>query len=88
MPTISRFYGITIIMYYREGLNEDPHFHVKYAEYNAKISIQDLRIMKSKLPPRALGLVIEWASKHQEELMDNWKKIVNRESLEKIEPLK
>lgn len=54
MPTISRFFGILIIMYYREGFNEDPHFHVKYGEYDAKISISDFRLMKGKLPPRAL----------------------------------
>ncbi len=54
MPTISRFYGMLIVMYYREGFNEKPHFHVKYNEFEAKISINDFSILKGNLPTHAL----------------------------------
>ena len=47
MPTISRFYGMLVIMYYREGFNEEPHFHVRYNEYDAKFRIEDLEIINS-----------------------------------------
>ncbi len=87
MPTISRFYGLLIIMYFREGLNEAPHFHVRYNEYDAKISINELSIMKGDLPRHALGLVKEWAGMHKDELMENWERIKRGESLKKIEPL-
>lgn len=42
-----------------------PHFHARYAEYNAKIDINNLTIIEGSLPARALGLVIEWASQHK-----------------------
>jgi hypothetical protein len=38
----------------------------------AQISIRDLGILEGYLPPKALGLVAEWASIHNEELMANW----------------
>lgn len=87
MPTISRFFGILIIMYFREGFNEEPHFHVRYNEFDAKISIKNFSILKGKLPPRAIGLVTEWASLHQDELLENWERIKIGEPLSKIEPL-
>ena len=87
MPTVSRFFGIIVIMFYREGLNEQPHFHVRYSEYKAKISIKNLSIIKGKLPPRVLGFVMEWASLHQNELIKNWNRIENHQPLIKIAPL-
>jgi len=62
MPKISVFFGIVISMFYDD--HNPPHFHVKYGEYNAQISIKYLNVIEGKLPSRALGLVIEWASVH------------------------
>ena len=63
-----------------------PHFHVKYGEYRASINIKDGTI-KGNLPRRALNLVFEWLDLHQEELLDNWRRIENRQTLLNIEPL-
>ena len=57
MPEISRFFGIIIFMYFDE--HNPPHFHVKYNEARAVLSISDLRVMEGKLPRRALSLVLE-----------------------------
>jgi hypothetical protein len=72
-------------MFYDE--HNPPHFHAAYGEYNAEIAINDLNVLVGKLPSRALGLVIEWASMHQTELLDNWKRIENGQTIEKIAPL-
>ncbi|MDR0864379.1 MAG: DUF4160 domain-containing protein [Candidatus Symbiothrix sp.] len=85
MPEISNFYGIVISMLFNE--HNPPHFHVRYGEYRAQITIQD-GIVQGILPRRALNLVFEWLDLHRDELMDNWGKIENREPLDKIEPLK
>ena len=85
MPSISRFFGIKIYMHYDD--HNPPHFHVKYNEFNALIDINDLKIMRGKLPPRVMGMIIEWANMHQNELIENWKRIEKHESLEKIDPL-
>jgi hypothetical protein len=85
MPQISFFLGIIIKMYYRE--HNPPHFHADYGEHKATIDIQKLELWNGYLPPRVLGLVIEWAALHQKELMDNWEKAQNQERLNTIEPL-
>ena len=72
MPEICRFYGIVIKMYFAD--HAPPHFHAEYAEAEAKIAIDSLAVISGKLPPRAMGLVAEWASLHQPELQTLWDK--------------
>lgn len=85
MPEISRFLGIVIAMYYKD--HNPPHFHVRYNEYKATISIEELALLDGKLPPKVLGLVIEWASIHQEELREDWQLAEKFAELKKIPPL-
>lgn len=85
MPEISRFLGIVIAMYYKEHV--PPHFHAKYGDQRASFSIQDLRLIEGKLPPRIVSLVLEWAFQHREELMENWGRVERKVDLQEIEPL-
>ncbi len=86
MPEISRFFGIIIAMFHRE--HYPPHFHARYGSYMASIRIEDLAVVEGYLPPRALGLVMEWAYMHKEELLNDWKLAMERKPLLPIEPLK
>ena len=70
MPEVSRFLGIIISMYYND--HPPPHFHARYGNQKAIISIETLSLLEGKLSPRVLGLVIEWVSIHQGELLQNW----------------
>jgi hypothetical protein len=47
-------------MYYND--HEPPHFHVRYAGQKALIAIETLSLLRGDLPPRALGLITEWAA--------------------------
>ena len=85
MPEISRFYGIIIAMFWDE--HNPPHFHARYGSLNAALEIESLRLLDGRLPPRALGLVVEWASQHREELMADWEKARNQKPMGKIDPL-
>ena len=85
MPEISRFFGIIIAMFYDE--HAPPHFHARYGSDNAAIEIVSLRVLEGRLPSRALGLVVEWASLHQQELMMNWEAARSNQPLNKIQPL-
>lgn len=85
MPEISRFFGIVITMYYDE--HNPPHFHARYGSDGAVIEIASLRILEGKLPPRVIGLIVEWASQHQDELMINWDAARNDKPPLKIQPL-
>lgn len=86
MPEISKFYGISIYIYYND--HNPPHFHAIYGEYETIIEIENLSVLAGKLPARALGLVIEWASIYQDELKKVWNQARSFQKLDKIEPLK
>jgi len=85
VPEISRFFGIIVTMYYNE--HPPPHFHVRYGEQKALVGIESLTTFEGRLTPRALGLVIEWAAAHQDELTENWNLARLEEPLNKIAPL-
>lgn len=85
MPKISEFFGITIYMYYRE--HPPPHFHAMYGGAEVVIGIADLSVLEGKLTPRALGLVIEWAGRHQDELENAWERARAHQPPGTIEPL-
>jgi len=85
MPELSRFYGIVIRMNY--GDHPPPHFHAIYGSYKAVLEIETLAVIDGHLPPRARGLVIEWATIHQEELRKAFLKAESLEAPDKIQPL-
>ena len=85
MPEISRFYGIIISMYYDD--HNPPHFHARYGKDKAVIEIASIRLLEGRIPPRVLGLIVEWTVQHQLELMDNWNTIQNDKPPRKIRPL-
>jgi hypothetical protein len=86
MPTISRFMGITITMYFDD--HAPPHFHARAAEHNAKIRIDNLEVIDSDLRRRELRFVLAWAEIHTEELDSNWRRAREGATLEMIEPLR
>jgi hypothetical protein len=85
MPEISRFFGIIIRMYF--GDHPPPHFHAEYGGKRVKIEIATLAVIDGELPPRALGLVTEWAALHHDELFELWRLASANQPLHKIRPL-
>ncbi len=85
MPEISRFFGIVIKMFFDD--HNPPHFHAEYNNDAALIDINNLSVFSGSLPPRVMGLVIEWATIHRQELLADWEKAQAQQSLQKISPL-
>jgi hypothetical protein len=85
MPEISRFFGIVIQMYWDD--HNPPHFHAFYGSDEALIDIRRISLFAGRLSPRAMGLVIEWATLHQNELLADWDRAQQQEPLLKIDPL-
>jgi len=85
LPEISRFLGIIIAMYYND--HAPPHFHAKYGDFEAVISIETGEVVDGRLPPRVLGLVHEWREYHKAELSEDWNLARERKALKRIEPL-
>ncbi len=86
MPEICRFFGIVIKMYFDD--HPPPHFHAEYDEYKAVFEAHTLVAVGGYLPPRVMGMVVEWASEHREELLDLWQRAASRQPLHKLPPLK
>ncbi len=72
MPVLARFYGIVIRMYYAQSEHNPPHIHALYGDDMAAISIQTKEVMDGHLPPKALSMVQEWITIHQEDLLHIW----------------
>jgi len=53
----------------------------------AEIAIETLAVIAGRLPPRVLGLVMEWAALHRSELMEDWDLARRQADLKKIAPL-
>jgi hypothetical protein len=85
VPEISRFFGIVVKMFFED--HNPPHFHAEYGDLVASIDIRTLAVFSGRLPPRVLGLVIEWATLHQQELLDDWESARAQQALRKIAPL-
>ncbi len=85
MPVISRFYGISILMFFQD--HHPPHFHAKYEGQLGVFSIDGCRLIAGKLPPRATRLIKEWSKMHEKELMIDWNIAQKDGKLKTIEPL-
>ena len=86
MPIISRFYGIAIMMFFKD--HHPPYFHAKYEGQLAVYTIKNCRLIAGKLPARATRLVKEWAKVHETELMKDWRIAQKEGRLKAIEPLR
>jgi hypothetical protein len=85
MPTISRFYGITIAIYFND--HAPPHFHARYAEHEVQIRIADGAVMEGALPPRAMGLVRKWYRRYNVEIARSWEQAQRTGVAERVPPL-
>ena len=85
MPEISRFFGVIIAMFYND--HGPPHFHARYSGERALIGLETLSVLEGRLPPRVLGFVVEWATLHREELLENWELARRDQPLRAIPPL-
>ena len=58
MPTISMFYGILVLMYFRDNQRHNlPHVHVRYQGQEAVIAIEEGKVLEGSLPSRQLRMV-------------------------------
>jgi hypothetical protein len=85
VPRISQFYGISVYMYFDD--HAPPHIHAIYGDTEAAVSLSDGSILAGDLPRRAAKLTLEWMKLHEAELMDNWRRAVDRRPLRPINPL-
>ena len=85
MPELCRFFGIIIRMYVDDHF--PAHFHAYYNEHEILVDIYNFSIIAGSFPPKAMGLVMEWATMHKHELLENWELARGKKHTYKIEPL-
>lgn len=51
------------------------------------VAIEGPAVLSGSLPPRALGMVLEWAAQHRDDLRDNWERLRRAEAPRRIQPL-
>jgi hypothetical protein len=88
MPELSRFFGIIIRMYMEAGVQHNKaHFHAYYQDSVAVYSFEPIELVSGELPKRQQRMVEAWAELHQEELMENWRRLQSGQSPRAIAPL-
>jgi hypothetical protein len=82
MPTVAIVEGVKIQFFAVE--HPPPHFHAVIAEHRAQIDIRSLQVLRGRLPPAKLAVVIAWAEGRREALMDAWNAAVGKQKPEKV----
>jgi hypothetical protein len=70
MPIISVFFGIVIRINF--GDHAPPHLHAEYQGDEALFDLRTREVIAGGLPRVARRLVVEWMSRHPNDLMRNW----------------
>lgn len=85
MPTVAVVFGMAILFYYED--HEPPHFHVRAANFKAKISLGDLSVseVSGQMRPQDFARLREWAGQHRPELYENWIRARQRKPVIRIE---
>lgn len=83
MPTLARFYGIVIRMYFQQSEHNPPHIHAIYGEDTAAFDIRTKKILDGQFPKRAAELVEEWIDINRNELLTMWE----TQEFKKLDPL-
>ena len=53
----------------------------------AIVEIETLRVLGGRLGPRVMGLMVEWALQHRDELLEDWRLARESAPLNRIAPL-
>ncbi len=85
MPYVSMFFGIIIRMFYNE--HNPPHFHAEYQGAEGTFNFDGELLQGNIKSITALKLIKEWAVLRNMELEENWKNIIEKAPINKIEPL-
>ena len=72
-------------MFYNDHL--PPHFHAEYGNDESVYEIATLEVSRGRLPRRCHAMVVEWATLHRFELLENWERAQQQVPLVEIEPL-
>jgi len=82
VPVISRFYGITIRMFYND--HAPPHFHAVHGEHELLVGIDPVVVIRGAASKRVESMVLEWGALHQ---LENCRRGRRTDPMTPIDPL-
>ncbi|MGD0058893.1 MAG: DUF4160 domain-containing protein [Verrucomicrobiia bacterium] len=89
MAVICMFYGVIVSLYYMDkDKHKRPHFHARYQEHEAVLSIPEGKVLGGALPGNKMKLVQAWIEIHRDELLADWDLAEQGQPVFKIEPLR
>ena len=68
MPIISRFFGITIKIHWKD--HNPPHFHALYEKYRATFDIRTGNKIEGRFPKTGEKIIREWAKQYRREILE------------------
>ena len=63
------------------------HFHAFYGDEEMVVGLQPVRMIRGDAPARARAMVLEWASRHRNELLIDWNRCKTSQIPHGIAPL-
>ncbi|MGN0077412.1 MAG: DUF4160 domain-containing protein [Coriobacteriales bacterium] len=72
MPTLARFRGITVRMFYLAAEHNPPHVHAYCGGDAAAFDIRTRQILDGAFSQKEASLLREWIANNEEKLLELW----------------
>jgi hypothetical protein len=73
MPTLARFAGFEIAMYFED--HNPPHVHVVGRDFEILIAIRDRSVLAGDAPARVRRTALRWIAENRERLLKKWEEL-------------
>jgi hypothetical protein len=70
MPTIARFSGYSIVMYFED--HNPPHVHIVARDFEALVAIRDGSAIRGEVPGKFRVVALTWIRENREMLLEKW----------------
>lgn len=83
MPTLARFHGIIVRMFFLAAEHNPPHVHVYCGDEAAAIDIKTKQLIDGAIPQKEAALAREWIAANEAALLE----ICETQQFKKLDPL-
>ncbi|MBS0473338.1 MAG: DUF4160 domain-containing protein [Proteobacteria bacterium] len=70
MPTLARFAGFEIAMYFED--HNPPHVHVVGPDFEMLVAIRNDAVLAGEAPARVRRMALRWIAANRDELLTRW----------------
>jgi hypothetical protein len=81
---LEKYQGFSFDIRTKEQNHHVAHFHVKKAEFEGSFSIKPIKLLSGNFPNKNIEYILEWAEKHQEDLIELWNRVHPHKKIQKV----